>query len=94
MTSCSFAKRVPQEHQARHPSGKNLYEEVDYFLNCHLPYGDTVVEIEGLEQKTGPTATFCLIFIMNLLMIETIKALKSRNVNVPIWMSANLPGRR
>ena len=92
ITSRSFADVLPKDHPSRHPSGKNLYQEVDYFLNCHLPYGDAVVEIKGCIQKTGPTSTFCNVFTINLLMIETVKRLMEMGVQPPLWMSANLPG--
>ena len=92
ITSRSFADVLPKDHPSRHPSGKNLYQEVDYFLNCHLPYGDAVVEIKGCLQKTGPTSTFCNVFTINLLVIETVKRLMEMGVKPPLWMSANLPG--
>lgn len=92
ITSRSFADILPKDHPARHPTGKNLFEEVDYFLNCHLPYGDAVVEMEGCQQKTGPTSTFCNVFTINLLMIETVKRLLEMGVEPPLWRSANLPG--
>jgi uncharacterized phosphosugar-binding protein len=92
ITSRSFADVLPKDHPSRHPSGKNLYKEVDYFLNCHLPYGDAVVEIKGCLQKTGPTSTFCNVFVINLLVIETVKRLMETGVQPPLWMSANLPG--
>jgi uncharacterized phosphosugar-binding protein len=92
ITSRSFADTLPEDHPSRHPSGKNLYQEVDHFLNCHLPYGDAVVEIKGCPQKTGPTSTFCNVFTINLLVIETVKRLMEMGVHPPLWMSANLPG--
>jgi uncharacterized phosphosugar-binding protein len=92
VTSREFADRLPKDHPSRHPSGKNLYQEADYFINCHLPYGDAVVEVEGCRQKTGPTATVCNVIAMNLLVIETVKQLVALGVAPPLWMSANLPG--
>jgi uncharacterized phosphosugar-binding protein len=92
ITSRSFADALPKDHPSRHPSGKNLYQEVDYFLDCHLPYGDAMVEIKGCMQKTGPTSTFCNVFTINLLIIETVKRLVEMGVQPPLWMSANLPG--
>ena len=92
ITSRSFADALPKDHASRHPSGKNLYQEVDHFLNCHLPYGDAVVGIKGCIQKTGPTSTFCNVFTINLLVIETVKRLIEMGVQPPLWMSANLPG--
>jgi len=92
ITSRDFADRLPKDHPSRHPSGKNLYQEVDYFINCHLPYGDAVVEVAGCPQKVGPTATICNVFTINFLMVETVKALASMGIQPPVWMSANLPG--
>ena len=92
ITSREFADNLPRNHPSRHPSGKNLYQEVDYFINCHLPYGDAAIEIEGCRQKTGPTATMGNVFAINLLVIETVKQLVTLGVEPPRWMSANMPG--
>jgi uncharacterized phosphosugar-binding protein len=92
VTSREFADRLPRDHPSRHPSAKNLYQEVDHFIDCHLPYGDAVVAIEGCRQKTGSTATICNVLAINLLVIETVKQLVARGVDPPLWMSANLPG--
>jgi uncharacterized phosphosugar-binding protein len=92
ITSRSFADALKKDHPSRHPTGRNLYQEVDYFLDNHLPYGDAVVPIEGTDRKMGPTSTFCNVFVINLLMIETAKALVARGVEPPILTSGNLPG--
>jgi uncharacterized phosphosugar-binding protein len=92
ITSRSFADSLPSGHPARHPSGRNLYQEVDFFLDNHLPYGDAVIEIEGTDRKMGPTSTFCNAFTIDLLMIEAAKELVARGVEPPVLMSGNLPG--
>ncbi len=92
ISSTGFADNVPGSHPARHSTGKNLYEEVDYFINTFMPYGDAVVDIDGVEQKTGPTSTLCNVFTINLLMIEVVKKLAEKGIDPPLWMSANLPG--
>lgn len=92
ITSRSFADELAPDHPSRHPSGKNLYQEVDHFLDCCVPYGDAVVAFDGADQKTGPTATMCNLYALNLLMLETVAQLVARGVNPPLWMSANLPG--
>jgi len=92
ITSRGFADALASDHPSRHPSAKNLYQEVDFFIDCHLPYGDAVVEIEGASQKTGPTATMCNVFAINLLVIETVNQLVALGVDPPMWISANLPG--
>jgi uncharacterized phosphosugar-binding protein len=92
VTSRSYADALPGDHPSRHPSGKNLYQEADFFLNNHLPYGDAIVEVEGTDRKMGATSTFCNVFTINLLMIETAKALVSMGVQPPIFVSGNMPG--
>lgn len=92
ITTDSFCKQVPAGHPARHPSGKNLYEIADLWLDCHMPYGDAPVDIEGLEQKVAGTSILCNSFVWNLLLIETCRILAERGVRPPVWASANTPG--
>jgi hypothetical protein len=92
ITSKSFADTVPKNAPQRHPSGMNLYENVDVFINTHLPMGDSVVEIPGLPQKMGPTSTFVNSFTINLLMIRTAEKLIERGIVPPVWTSSNAPG--
>ncbi len=92
VTSRSFADQLAADHPSRHPSAKNLYQEVDHFLDVCVPYGDAVVAFDGATQKTGPTATMCNLYMMNLLMIETVAQLVDMGIDPPLWMSANLPG--
>ncbi len=92
VTSESFAKLVPKGHKSRHPSGKNLFEEADIYINNHLPVGDAIISIEGYEQKTGSTSTFCNCFVMNCLTALVVKELVSRGLQPPVFESANMPG--
>lgn len=92
ITSKSYADNVGKDHPARHPSGKNLYEIVDIFLDSHLPLGDAVVEFEGYGEKVAPTSTLVNSFTENLLVIETVRKLLEKGINPPIWRSANMPG--
>lgn len=45
-----------------------------------------------MDQKLGPTSTFCNSFVMNHLVIETVRALQEMGVEPPVFRSANLPG--
>lgn len=92
ITSRSFCDAVPQGHPARHPSGKNLFEIVDYWLDTHIPYGDSIGEIDGMEQKVAGTMVLGASFMWNLLLIETCRALKERDIDPPVWMSGNAVG--
>jgi len=91
ITSTSFADTVPKDAASRHPSGQNLYELADIFIDNHLPLGDAVVAVEGIQQKMGPTSTFANSFTINLLMLKTAEKLLEMGIQPPIWTSANLP---
>ncbi|HHW02389.1 MAG TPA: SIS domain-containing protein [Thermoanaerobacterales bacterium] len=92
ITSRSFADRIPKDHPSRHPSGANLYQSVDIFINNHLPYGDAIISIDGCEQNVGPTSTFCNCFAANYLVMETCKYLVSKGYTPPVFRSGNMPG--
>ena len=92
VTSDSFAKLVPLGHPSRHPSGKNLYQEADVFINNHLPAGDAIVTVDGYGQKTGSTSTFCNCFVMNCLTCLIVETLLKEGVHPPVFESANMPG--
>ncbi len=92
VTSRAFGEKVPQGHKARHPSGRNLCDIVDVFVDSHMPYGDALVEFEGLDQKVAPSSTLANCFAVNLLVVETVKYLLDRGFAPPLWQSANLPG--
>jgi uncharacterized phosphosugar-binding protein len=91
ITSKSFGEHVPKGAASRHPSGKNLHQVADMYINSHLPLGDSVVELEGIPQKMGPTSTYANAFAINLLMMATAQKLVQRQVRPPVWTSANLP---
>ena len=92
VTSKSFAKELSLDHPSRHPSGKNLYEIVDVFIDNHLPLGDAIIKIKGCEQKVAPTATLCNVFTLHCLIIEAVKKLVEKGIKPPVWKSANMPG--
>lgn len=92
ITSPNFSKQVPPSHPARHPTKKNLFEVADVVIDCHMPYGDAVVEFEGLPQKVAPVSTILIAFILGSLTATTVEILLERGVTPPIWTSSNIPG--
>lgn len=92
ITSDSFARIVPKDAPSRHPSGLNLYENVDVYVNNHLPEGDACIAVEGVSQCMGPMSTFCNCFAMNCVMMKAAEKLAAEGIDPPVWMSANMPG--
>ena len=92
ITSPDFSKSVAPDHPARHPSGRNLCQLADVVIDNHLPAGDAAVHVEGVRSSIAATSTYVNCFCINLVAIETVKALKRANCEPPIWISANVAG--
>lgn len=90
--STEFGRRIPADHPARHPGGKNLFEVCDIFIDSKMPFGDAIIDIEGADQKVGPTSTMCNIFTIDMLMMSAVEELIDMGVKPELWRSINLPG--
>lgn len=89
ITNLSYSQSV----DSRHPSGKNLYQYSDIVIDNHGHIGDGMCEVEGLEQRVGPSSTVIGATIMNTFVVETVKRLKQEGMEKPpIFYSANLDG--
>jgi len=91
ITSTSFANLVPKDAPSRHPSGLNLSDLVDVFIDNHLPLGDAIIHLPGLDQPMGSTSTYANCFAINLLMMQTAQLLLEDGVVPAVWQSANMP---
>lgn len=92
VTGTSHGKALAPDHPSRHPSGKNLHEIVDVFVNTYVPLGDAVVEMEGLSEKVAAISTIANVFALELIVAETVNLLLERDIDPPVWKSANSPG--
>ncbi len=66
------------QSKSTHPSGKKLMDVADVVLDNHCPTGDCVVELEGLDWRTGPSSTVTGAMIMNMVRCATAEKLLSR----------------
>ena len=92
VTSVRHASETPDDHVARHPSRQNLHDLVDVVLDSKVEVGDAVGEIEGLDQRVGAMSTFANAFLLNAVVVETVKLLVEQGVEPQIWTSGNAPG--
>ena len=51
--------------KCRHSGGKKLYEISDIAIDNCGPKGDSIVELEGLEQRTGSASVLTGVYILN-----------------------------
>ncbi|OHB74275.1 MAG: hypothetical protein A2Z34_03600 [Planctomycetes bacterium RBG_16_59_8] len=88
LTSLAHSRSV----SSRQGGGKRLFEIADIVIdNCGVP-GDAIVRLRGVPERVGPTSAVAGTFIMNLVMVETIRRLRKAGVPPPILISANLDG--
>lgn len=73
-----LSRRHCDEAKPAHPSGKKLTDIADVVLDNQAPPGDCVVELEGMEWRTGPTSTVTGAMIINMLRCEVAERLLHR----------------
>lgn len=92
VTSRELQAALPHGHPSRHPSGANLADLCDHVIDCKVPMGDALLEVDGISQRVGASSTFLNALALNLLMVTAIEELARRGVEPAIWQSANSPG--
>ena len=63
-----------------HSSGKKLTDCADLVIDNQCPPGDCVIELDGLEWRTGPVSTITGATIINMIRCATAEALLARGV--------------
>ncbi len=71
LVSRSHCEQSPPAHS----SGLKLVDVADVVLDNQCPPGDCIVELEGLEWRTGPTSTITGGMLINLLRVEVAERL-------------------
>lgn len=75
---------------SRHPSGKKLYEVVDFVLDTCVAEGDSMMEIAGV--KTGPGSSIGSMLILNTIVNEALQILAAEGEELPVFQSQNVDG--
>jgi uncharacterized phosphosugar-binding protein len=75
-----------------HSSGKKLIDAADVVIDNHCPPGDCVLELEGLDWRTGPTSTVTGAMIINMIRCRTAELLLERGVKPVLLPSHQLVG--
>src|SRR5207249_7862788 len=77
-----------RQAKAAHPSGKKLADVADVILDNGAPVGDTLLELAGSENKTGPFSTVGGAMVMNLLRCEVAQRLVDRGIE-PVFLPSH-----
>jgi uncharacterized phosphosugar-binding protein len=87
VTSLAHSERV----RSRHPSGLRLFEIADVVIdNCGV-FGDALLPLPG-GGATAATSSLTGVLIAQMLVAEVCSRLLSSGKEVPVLISANVPG--
>ena len=75
-----------------HSSGKKLVDCADLVIDNHCPPGDCIVELEGLEWRTGPVSTITGAMIVNMIRCATAESLLARGIKPVLLPSHQFVG--
>ena len=75
-----------------HSSGKKLADVADFVIDNQCPPGDCVLELPGLEWRTGPTSTVTGAMIMNMIRCGTAERLLAKGVTPTLLPSHQFVG--
>jgi uncharacterized phosphosugar-binding protein len=83
-----------EESVPAHSSGKKLIDVADVVLDNQCPPGDCVLELEGLEWRTGPASTVTGAVLINMLRCATAEKLLARGFKPVLLPSHQFVGNQ
>lgn len=87
ITSVAHSASVP----SRHPSGRRLVDLADVVLDNHAPSGDALLPMSNGQAVCG-VSSITTAMIVQMLVAEVVRRLEAGGHDVPVYVSANLPG--
>jgi uncharacterized phosphosugar-binding protein len=81
-----------KEARAAHSSGKKLPDVADLVIDNQCPPGDCIVELPGLEWRTGPSSTVTGAMIVNMIRCGTAERLLAKGVKPVLLPSHQFVG--
>jgi uncharacterized phosphosugar-binding protein len=87
VTCVAFSKAA----EARHPSGRRLFEVADRVVDTRGPVGDAAVEAPGTGTPICPLSGLLNVAAVWALTAATVEALEAHGVAPSVYRSVNLP---
>jgi uncharacterized phosphosugar-binding protein len=86
-TALAYSRELPSEH----PSGKHLYEAADLVLDNHAPFGDAMIEVEGLDYPVLPASGMGAAAAMWAVVAGIIDEMLAHGLKPTVLPSVNRP---
>ena len=87
LTAPAYSSKLASEH----PSGKHLYEIADLVLDNHAPYGDALLEVEGLDYPICPASGIGAAVTLWAVVAGIVEEMLRRGLKPTIFPSVNRP---
>ncbi len=87
VTALAYSSRLVSEH----PSGKHLYEAADLVLDNHAPYGDAMLEVEGLDHPVCPASGLGAVMVLWGVVAALVEEMLARGLKPTVFASINRP---
>ena len=87
LTALAYSSRLVSEH----PSGKRLFEVADLVLDNHAPYGDAMLEVEGLDYPVCPASGIGAATVLWAVVAGIVEEMLARGLKPTVFPSVNRP---
>ena len=87
LTALAYSSKLESEH----PSGKHLYEAADLVLDNRAPYGDAMLNVEGLDYPVLPASGIDAAVILWAVVAGVIEELLQQGLKPTVYPSVNRP---
>ncbi len=91
ISSSDWHKTIPADFPIRHNSGKNLFDVADICIEDFVPFGDTVIDVEGFDRPITGVSSIIDFYVAHRLEMECVKQCVAEGIEPPVWSSANVP---
>lgn len=90
LTALAYSAKLVSEH----PSGQRLYEAADYVLDNHAPFGDAMLEVEGLDYPICPASGLGAAMVLWAVSAGIVEEMLARGLQPTVFPSVNRPDGR
>lgn len=90
LTALAYSSKLESEH----PSGKRLFEVADLVLDNHAPYGDAMLEVEGLDYPICPASGIGAAAVLWGVVAGISEEMLARGFKPSVFPSVNRPAGR
>ncbi len=90
LTALAYSSKLASEH----PSGQRLYEAADYVLDNQAPFGDAMLEVEGLDYPICPASGLGAAMVLWAVSAGIVEEMLARGLQPTVFPSVNRPDGR